>query len=98
MRPTVGSSQALSGVNGSRATVTRWNVVSHSRSVWADPLSGVSSRSAGAASVTIGRARYQPPGSRPNLVGAAVACAAVHPIERLRYVARAGDVDPAMLV
>jgi hypothetical protein len=32
------------------------------------------------------------------LLVAAVACASVHPIERLRYVARAGDVDPAVLV
>jgi hypothetical protein len=32
------------------------------------------------------------------LLASAVACAAVHPIERLRYVARAGDADPAVLV
>src|SRR3954469_16055000 len=99
MRPIVGSSHALWAVNGSSTTVTRWKVVSHSRSVWdSSSVSGLSSSSAGAASVTIGAARYQPNRARLYSGPAEVAFARMHPIERLRYVARAGDADAAVLV
>src|SRR4051794_25377412 len=99
MRPIVGSSHALWAVKGSSTTVTRWKVVSHSRRVCgSSSVSGLSSSSAGAASVTIGAARYQRLRSRLYFAVAQVAFAAVHPIERLRYVARAGDADATMLV
>src|SRR5439155_8985431 len=82
---TVSSSHALSDVNGSRIPSTRWNMPTQAVNGRALPFSGASSRSAGASETTAAQ-------------GTAVPSPPMHPIERLRYVARVGGVDQGELV
>src|SRR5215212_5910505 len=88
MRPVVSSSQELSHVNGSTTTNTRWNIVSHSSTVRLSRPTGVRTRSRGGAVATGGE----------GTTAVQVPSNTVHPIERLRYVARASGVDQALLV
>src|SRR5438874_4139349 len=90
MRATVGRSHALSDVNGSSTAATRWNVVSQAGRGRAVPLRGASSRSAGASVTTAAQPSKRTVRHRSFKV--------MHPIERLRYVARAGGVDQGELV
>ncbi len=87
IRAAVSRIHALSLVYGSRTTETRWNVVSHCSRVRPSPWSGVSVRSIGGLLATAGDGSAS--GGRVRQV---------HPIERLRYVARASDADPALVV
>src|SRR5215207_5670128 len=102
MRVAEGRSHALSAVYGSSTTNTRWNVVSHWSREASGPASVCRGRSPGA-SVTMAPGRVTRAAARSGDGGAAPAAdrrysSAVHPIERLRYVARAGGVDSGELV
>src|SRR5262245_41181947 len=97
MRPAVSRIHALSFVNGSSTTTQRWKLVSHSATVRGSPCSGSSMRSAGGSVAIAGRKvadlrrARQIPGSRRSV-------GLVHPIERLRYVARSSGAPMAVLV
>src|SRR5262249_5344408 len=86
-RAATSRTHALSFVYGSTTTVSRWKTVSHSSTVRPSPLSGVSVRSAGG-SVTTAEEGSGSGGSLRQM----------HPIGRLRYVARSSGASQALLV
>ena len=86
-RAAVSRIHALSLVYGSTRTETRWNVVSHCSRVRPSPWIGVRVRSSGGLLATAGEGSAGRGRVRQ-----------VHPIERLRYVARSSGADPALVV
>src|SRR5258708_31792266 len=86
MRPASSSSHALSYVYGSSATSASGNSVTQSSIGRASPCSGVSSNSGGGSVAMTG--------GEPT----AVASRIMHPIERLRYVARSSGASQVVLV
>src|SRR5215213_1608825 len=87
----------LSLVYGSRITLARWNVVSHCSSGRGSEPSGASTRSAGSLVATASD-RSEPCRAGPQLPRWGVRFSCMHPIEHLRYVARARHVDASELV
>ena len=90
------NTQELSFVYGSSTTLARWNVVNHSLSPRASPSSGASDSSSGSFVATASD-RSDPEAGYPNHRSLAYRTD-VHPIEHLRYVARARGADSASLV
>ena len=96
IRTAVGSIHELSLVNGSSTTLARWNVVSQSLMSRASAPRGRSDRSGGSLIATACD-RSDTDGEYPNQSVVAYRTH-VHPIEHLRYVARAQGADASGLV